>query len=871
MWAYQADALDLIHCQCREYFDYIDYIDERGWPHYPGRARRFAAQKDVNVLDPGSWKRVSCVWFAVLLCACSSDPNPGPGESLRAGSSLVDLDDPIVAVNHPEGAGAYLTWYDATNDAFATPSSTVVDGAPALRIDDGGYTNGVYTIIPSAIPATGTYTVEVTMQVVEDGAGTFDAIDAYQVGVSVGDAATHRGPNPSDLSPADFVGSYIGLTDGNDTAAGVQVVSTPSFEAQAGDDVRIAFSTDVSSGDWALASGGWSGAYVLVTSIELVPAESDGVVVLDNDEGPPAFESDPGWILSGGVGFDGGTYLYASTGQAAEASWRAEVEPGYYDVQTVYRAGSNRAHAAAFRVELDGELVATKSLDQRYGDLAWKQLGLVEVQTAGELVVTLSAEESSPAGTVAIADAVRLVPSEGPPPVDPPEMRIAAITVFDEIDEVGAIQANVDELAALHYNAIAVHTRYRGDATYFPNLSNDDYPNMEPRSPLAGDVDVLQEYVTRGHAAGLQVFAYVNTHLVTDGTDVMASSEHVVNTHPEWRTWAYHGGSPIVQTTLEDEEGLWLEPALPEVRSYLVDLVSDIAVNYDVDGVMLDRIRYPQTSFVRTNADFGYHPDAIAAFNDDYGKSGIPDPYDPDWIEFRQNAIMGTVGAIYDRLDELGPQLKLLAYPIGRFSDAVNYNYQNWPEWLRERRIDAVLPQIYTADLGSFSQRVTEHAEAYGGDRLLGVTLNGFSEGIELASEIEVARSSGLDGSSPFRHGTLGGLGYFEDLELAWDGIAAFPDMPWKGADIHRLRLRGVCSETPDETRRWRIQNPNGWAIETTLWVLGTTQHQTYFAPPGNSYIETSAEPGLNIGVASWYDHEDRLKVSVHIAFGWLC
>src|SRR5690606_17954163 len=245
-------------------------------------------------------------------------------------------------------------------------------------------------------------------------------------------------------------------------------------------------------------------------------------------------------------------------------------------------------------------------------------------------------------------------------------------------------------------------------------------------NPQAGTVDVLAEYVTRGHAAGLRVFAYVNTHLVTDGDDTAAAPTHVLNTHPEWRTYAYNAGTPVVQTTAHDPEGAWLEPALPAVRRYLTDVISDIAVTYDIDGVILDRIRYPQTAFTRENRDFGYHPEAIERFNRRYRKRGVPDPRDPDWIAFRQEAVTANVAAIYDRLTRIDPDLLLLAYPIGRFNDAINFNYQDWPTWLTEGVIDGVLPQIYTADAATFSAQLTQHAEAYGGDRLLGVTLDAF-------------------------------------------------------------------------------------------------------------------------------------------------
>ncbi len=794
--------------------------------------------------------------------------------SLRVGNTaLVDFDLGVLAIDHPEGVGQYGVWYDATNDAFGSASATVVDGGAALRIDDGGFTNGVYAVLPAAIEADGTYAVEVTMQVVETGGTAFDRIDAYQVGVSHGADAIHRGLNPSDLTPAQAVGNYVGLTDGDDTAAGLQVVATTPFEASAGDDLRIAFGTDVVSGDWSLSSGAWVGAYVVVTSIELVPIEvEDPPLVIDNDDGDPAFMADAGWIVSGGAGFDGGTYLYASSGNDAVASWTADVPAGFYDVQTIYRAGTNRAHAASYSVAVDGDVVVTRNIDQRFGDLTWRNLGLVEVAADGQVVVTLDAASSSPAGTIAVADAVRLLPLDGPPPVDDPEMRIAAITVFDDIDDVGAIQATVDAIEDLHYNAIAVHTRYRGDATYFPNRFDAKYPNDEPRSAEAGEVDVLAEYVERGHASGLQVFAYINTHLVTDGSDFADAEAHVVNVHPQWRTWAYNGGDPIVQTTAEDSEGLWLEPALPEVRSYLADIAGDVARNYEIDGIMLDRIRYPQTSFTRTNADFGYHPEAIAAFNAEYDKVGTPDPYDPDWIEFRQLAITATVGEIYDRLCDVDKDLKLLAYPIGRFNDAISYNYQDWPQWLRDRHIDAVLPQIYTADSGQFMSRVATHVDAYGGDRLVGVTTNTYSPGIPVAEQIEAVRAAGLDGISPFRHGTMGALGYFDELEQAWDGTASFPEMPWKGKPIKRLKLRRACSDDPDVYRSWRVHNPNAWSIEVTAWVLGTTESQTFFAPPGDSFFETEAHDAVNVAQMSWYDHSDTMRTAIDVSTAaWVC
>jgi uncharacterized lipoprotein YddW (UPF0748 family) len=802
----------------------------------------------------------------VLTASCMSE-GPSSHHAELSETPVDDFGAGVAQANHPDSAGAYGVWYDATFNTFGTPSASTLDGAPAMRIDDGGFANGVYAIFSGTIPADGTYQISVPVKVVEAATAT-NGIRAYQVGVAVGAGAVHRGPGSTLLPGVAVSASVAGLTTGNDNALGTQTLVTAPFEARAGDDLLIAFGTDVTGGTWAVNSGTWGGSYALVGAITLLGAEvvDDGSVVLNDDDGAPDFTQAGAWSVSGGVGH-GGHYRFASSGNATSAAiWEAEVEPGYYDVQVTYRAGSNRASAARYTVT-SGDASFTTAVNQQTRDQQWVYIGGIDA-SSGSIRVTLDAAACLPAGTVVIADAVRFFPSEAPP-VDEPEMRVAAVTIFDNLDDVGAIQSMVDEIANHHYNAIAVHARFRGDATYIPNRTSARYPNAEPRSPHAGDVDVLAEFIERGHARGLKVFAYVNTHLVTEGAASPTDPNHVVNAHPEWRTYAYNGGAPTVQTTAHDGEGLWLEPALPEVQRYLADIVGDIATNYAIDGVVLDRIRYPQTAFTRENRDFGYHPEAIERFNARYRKEGVPSPRDADWIAFRQQAITDAVAAIYARLERIDPELQLLAYPIGRLNDARTFNYQDWPTWMTEGVIDGVLPQLY--DAASFNTALTQHAEAYGGDRLLGVSLDAFRAGHDLAGQIESARLSGFAGTSPFRHGTMGDLGYLEHLRQGWDGTADWPATPWKGSRVASLDLEGSCTEDTSR-RRWRVSNPNAWAIPVEWRVVVTGESGEYFAPPGDSFFEVSVTGRLPaLALLSWQSERRTPRIAAAISHPRWC
>jgi hypothetical protein len=182
-----------------------------------------------------------------------------------------DFSGGVVAVNHPHpdnsGTNASApTYHDISENAFATPSAGTLSGSPALKIDDGGFTNGVYSIYSAVVPATGLYTLSADM-LVNDTATS--QMTAYQMGVIVN--GSHRGLNPSKIADATIVANYAGpLTTDVLDATTTQTITTSQFTANAGDSLLIAFSTDASGG-YDSNAGFWNGASVVVDNIMLNP------------------------------------------------------------------------------------------------------------------------------------------------------------------------------------------------------------------------------------------------------------------------------------------------------------------------------------------------------------------------------------------------------------------------------------------------------------------------------------------------------------------------------------------------------------------------------------------------------------------------
>ena len=69
--------------------------------------------------------------------------------------------------------------------------------------------------------------------------------------------------------------------------------------------------------------------------------------------------------------------------------------------------------------------------------------------------------------------------------------------------------------------------------------------------------------------------------------------------HPHWAAgWMAKGHGPL------EAERYWLTPVEMEVRSFLGALAEELATSYDIDGIHLDYIRYPEPQ----NRDLAMNP-----------------------------------------------------------------------------------------------------------------------------------------------------------------------------------------------------------------------------------------------------------------------
>lgn len=102
--------------------------------------------------------------------------------------------------------------------------------------------------------------------------------------------------------------------------------------------------------------------------------------------------------------------------------------------------------------------------------------------------------------------------------------------------------------------------------------------SLDPHPGLQGR-DMLAEAVERGHRQGLTVIPWFEFGLMAPADSDLA------RLHPDWVT-SRRDGSQIVMEGADPR--VWLNPFHPQVQQFIVDLIAEIAANYDVDGIQLD-------------------------------------------------------------------------------------------------------------------------------------------------------------------------------------------------------------------------------------------------------------------------------------------
>ncbi len=352
---------------------------------------------------------------------------------------------------------------------------------------------------------------------------------------------------------------------------------------------------------------------------------------------------------------------------------------------------------------------------------------------------------------------------------------------YSAANQKAYLRKAIEQLKKANFNMLIFQVRGQADAFY--------QSNYEPWSDLLTGTlgknpgwDPLQYMIELAHQNSIELHAWINVFPCWKGDSPPAEStpRHLYLEHPEWICYDPQG-TPM---PINGDAYASLSPAIPEVREYLINICRDLVINYDIDGLHFDYIRYP-------DRQYSYDPISDYLFADPV----IGNPLGLSREDWQREQVNKFIRAVYDAVIEINPALKVSAATIGKYNypsvgwDGYNACYQDGKQWTAEGKIDFLAPMMYwpigqTNPWAPFEilarDWVLNNANGrhiYGG---IGAYKNP-TNFPEIAAEIDTLRKIRAQGEVFFSYGTLKSSDFWDDL-LIWHykNLANVPAMTWK-------------------------------------------------------------------------------------------
>ncbi len=327
------------------------------------------------------------------------------------------------------------------------------------------------------------------------------------------------------------------------------------------------------------------------------------------------------------------------------------------------------------------------------------------------------------------------------------EMRAVWVTrwAFKDSADVRTLFADLETIGV---NTVFFQVRGACDALYRSSL--------EPWSDLlTGRLgadpgwDPLAMALEEGHGRGIKVHAWINVFTcwaVSDSGTPPALSDppHVFYAHPEWLASDGEGrGMSLVKGETEHSY-VFLSPTNEEVQDHIAEVIRDLVGHYDLDGLHLDYVRFPDSSY-------SYDVDTRAAYRLDVILGGVGCET-LSFQEWRTSRLTDFVGRLARTARTLRPDIKVSAAVWQKIGEGREIYLQDGLEWVLRGNLDFLVPMIYTPSVETFGERLETYVESAGAGNVvagLGPYLEDFTGSI-LAAELDAAVARGVRGYSIF-------------------------------------------------------------------------------------------------------------------------
>ncbi|MBR1389481.1 MAG: family 10 glycosylhydrolase [Prevotella sp.] len=252
-----------------------------------------------------------------------------------------------------------------------------------------------------------------------------------------------------------------------------------------------------------------------------------------------------------------------------------------------------------------------------------------------------------------------------PKTTNPDQQRRDLIRILDQYQ-----QANI--------NTVLFQTRVRGTTTY-PSAIEPWEPSLSTTPGKSPGYDPLQFVIDECHKRGMECHAWIVTI-------------------PIGKTSSY--GCKLLRQKFPNRivrigDEFYMNPEMPETGDYIASICREVTRRYDIDGIHLDYIRYPETwKYTKLTRQ-----------------------------QARQN-ITSVVRKIHHAVKAEKPWVKMSCSPVGKFTDLSRYKSGGWNAynavcqdaqgWLRDGLMDELFPMMYFQGNNFYPFLVDWNEHSYG-------------------------------------------------------------------------------------------------------------------------------------------------------------
>lgn len=211
------------------------------------------------------------------------------------------------------------------------------------------------------------------------------------------------------------------------------------------------------------------------------------------------------------------------------------------------------------------------------------------------------------------------------------------------------------------------------------------------------ELDPLQNVIDHAKPLGLVVIPWFEFGF---SSSYQQDGGHILAAKPEWAARDKQGNI-LTKNGFE-----WMNAIHPEVQDFLLDLVTEVLVNYEVAGIQGDD-RLPAMP-----SEGGYSSYTQELYKLQTGLMVPDDPKETKFLDWKADQLSLFAGRLFETVKSYNSDVIVSMAPSVYPWSKEQY-LQDWPQWLADGSLDELIPQNYRWDIESYELTLEELVTSY--------------------------------------------------------------------------------------------------------------------------------------------------------------